>query len=766
MHVPPALAATLVSALFGAATLAAGTAVAETALHEHGRDAEGVALGLRPASQLYEAACDVDVQLRGAVATVEVRQRLVNPGPGALAARYDLDLPPGAVITGLALRGAGGTTEALPVPAAHATIAAVEGGVLGADPAVITLRPPGAASTHTLHLQPIAPDDEVVVTTRYTALAEVRAGALRLVLPGRSTRGKLTACRGTARAAAGPGTRITRLLVDGIEPRARGAAAFTIDAAPVVLDAELGFTGTAPVVWSQTEPLGEGWAATLVTVAAPPVRAAPMTGRRVLFVLDRSRSMELVGRAQVTRVIRAVAAALPVGAEVEAITFDRAAKRTLGGWRPADAAAITAIEQAVTSGDAINGSDVRGALALAHTVLDDGRREPALLVLISDGVLGEVTGRDLTAALAGTPSSLDALSIVLDPRHARSPGSEALAAPARLLGGALVEVSVDDLAPALTTVDEWLRPAWMDLALSGGLDAPGSVRAGSGFTRLRVHRTGGRPIVLTSAVAQAGAHAGDAPLRVTARPGPAAPIAALALAASALTDLGDVPAAAGDGPAAVARTRLERAHPAVTLERSLAVLTMAGKVARSRRAMVEGGGPFERITAVADIDDDVAPPARVAATGTGPSAVAAITMERLFRDQLQPRAYACYQRALGGAPTLAGTAHYTIVVGRGEITQVQLQGLGHPTLDACLREAGFTMTLPLPDLAFHQDDQTVARYPLTLRLSDSRPIVVIGDADSSAPIDIDAIEGGVPAVRRPVRVDARTPLGGLRPSQP
>ncbi len=46
MHVPPALAATLVSAVFGAATLAAGTAVAETALHEHGRDAEGVALGV------------------------------------------------------------------------------------------------------------------------------------------------------------------------------------------------------------------------------------------------------------------------------------------------------------------------------------------------------------------------------------------------------------------------------------------------------------------------------------------------------------------------------------------------------------------------------------------------------------------------------------------------------------------------------------------------------------------------------------------------
>jgi len=47
-------------------------------------------------------------------------------------------------------------------------------------------------------------------------------------------------------------------------------------------------------------------------------------------------------------------------------------------------------------------------------------------------------------------------------------------------------------------------------------------------------------------------------------------------------------------------------------------------------------------------------------------------------------------------------------------------------------------------------------------------VIVLGDADSSSPLDIDAIQGGVP-VRRPgkrIELDASTPLGPLRPSTP
>jgi hypothetical protein len=55
----------------------------------------------------------------------------------------------------------------------------------------------------------------------------------------------------------------------------------------------------------------------------------------------------------------------------------------------------------------------------------------------------------------------------------------------------------------------------------------------------------------------------------------------------------------------------------------------------------------------------------------------------------------------------------------------------------------------------------VARYPLGFTVRDDHPVIVPGDADSSSPLDVDAIRGGVPERRRPIRVDASTPLGGL-----
>src|SRR3954463_975483 len=66
-----------------------------------------------PSRQLFEAACDIDIDLRGAVAQVAVRQRIVNPGPDELASTYEVDLPPGATITGFSVKGDGAAEAAL-----------------------------------------------------------------------------------------------------------------------------------------------------------------------------------------------------------------------------------------------------------------------------------------------------------------------------------------------------------------------------------------------------------------------------------------------------------------------------------------------------------------------------------------------------------------------------------------------------------------------------------------------------------------------------
>ncbi len=709
--------------------LGTATAHADTRFDEH-----GAGTSRRASEQLFEAACDVDVVLRGAVATVEVRQRIVNPGPGALALHYQFDLATGATVTGFTLKTAGRTDAALPLPARATTTRASTPDVLAADPGRLVWV---EGDTYAIDLQPIAADGEVIATTRYTALADVRNGALRLVLPGRANVGKLTACRGTARASAGPGASIGAFRIGGVS----GKGAFTIDTAPVVIEAPLVIAGSEPIAWTQTEALGDGWNATVLTVAAPAVRTATAGARRALFVIDGSRSMELVGRHHTSRVVRAVASALPAGTTVDAILYDRTASRTFGAWKPATTDTLDAIDTQVRARPSANGSDLRGALAVAKAAIEDGAREATMVIVISDGVLGEVDGRDLTAALDGKTSTVDVIAVVLDPAKTRSPGAAAVRAPVSLYGGAFIEIGVEEIDDALTAVDEWLRPSWLDLAITADVDLPATVRAGSGFVRTLIHKGPAR-LVLT----------GGGASKLTLRPRPLAstPVATLALA----RDRG-----ATELPARALRHRWANAATA------LAVLTRTGKVAANRFAMVKGGGPYERLVV---IDDDLVASAPVVQGGgsvTVPSAIAKDTLRRLFREQLQPKAYVCYQRALGLAPKLGGTATFTLHLGRGELTQASLVGLGDPTFDACLLDAAYGLSVPMPDFTVNADDQTIATYPITFQLADNKPTIVAGDADSSSPLDIDAIEGGVPARDKPVTVNSKTPLGDMRPSK-
>lgn len=739
-------------AALGAVLVSTVTARAETAFDEYSET-----VSRRPAQQLVEAACDLDIQVRGAVATFEARHRIVNPGPGALASSYHFDLPRGATLTGFSLRAGTGTEQALAVPGEITVIDADARPVFGVDPAFVEAMPPGSPSQYVLRLQPLNEEREATITLRYTALAELRAGALRLVIPGRPGTGKLAACRGSIRAVAGPGATVGAIRVGGAEAGTRGAASFVIDTRPVVVDADLVFAGREPVLWTQTEALPDGWSATVVTVAAPAVRATPPRLRRALFVIDGSRSMELVGRQNTTQVIRKIAAALPVNTAIEAIIYDRTPKRVLGAWKTSDAQTLAAIERELTTRAASNGSDLAGAFRLAHTAIDDNSRDTTMVIVISDGVLGDVDGQALTRALDAKASTVDVLAVVLDPARTQSPGAGALGFPVNLHGGAFVEVNVSDLDDALDAVEEWLRPAWLELAL-GSVTIPASVRAGSGFTRTLLHRGAGKKLVLTG-------H-GEAPIKIAGRSAPRAPVATLVLADPALAEafvVAPEPSAVDLDRGAKARTRALAQHPYARAGLAFALLSTTGKVAKNRLAVVKGGGPYERIVDVFD------PPEPLLVTqGTTtlpqPSAIARITLERLFRDQLQPKAYACYQRALGLAPKLAGTVHFDFRLGRGEVTSVGLAGLGDAQLDACLLDAAYQLTLPLPDFEVNADDQTIARYPLTFAVSESRPQVVLGDADSTSPLDIDAIQGGVPGKRGPVKVDAKSPLGGMRPS--
>ena len=705
----------------------------------------GVAEPLRPAQQLVEAACDLSVELRGAIADVEIRQRLTNPGPGALAAVSEFELPAGAQLIGMSLqRGKGKVESALPVTAWTGTDRTTSSKVLGADPAIVTALQPrdDGRQRYRVVVQPLDQEQEVTLETRWTATATIRDGALRLSLPGRGD--GAPRCRGLVQVQPGPGASVERIRIDATDLGARSTAAFEVGANDALLSAVLAFKRSEPLVWSQTMPLGDGHTAHAITVVTPAIRSA--SARRALLVIDGSRSMELVGRHNVQRLVRTIGAALPQKAEIEAIVFDRKATRVLGSWKPATTENLAAIETAVRNHTAGNGSDTAGAFAFAHQIIGNARGQ-TMVIVITDGVVGDIASDALTKALTATPNDLDVHMIALAPGRMTTPDATALRAPVHYFGGSYIEVATTELDLALASVDDWLRPAWQELALTGtdveGL--PAQLRAGTGVVLYEIVKRAGK--------LKLGGHA-ERKLAVSGGKAPAAPLAQLALAEPGAFD-------------ETTRARLRERHPAVDEGHAFVVLTSSGTVASSRRQMIAGGGPYTRMI---ELDDPkFAPDIRVGQPVViGGSAVDRNTVTLLLRQYLQPAAFTCYQRALGINGALAGTAKFRLEIGRGELTRAEVVGVGDAAFDACLLDAAYQVTPPLPNPDYNTDDRTIVNYPLTFSVREQKPFVVAGDADSQSPIDIDAIKGGVPAsAKRSGQVkagDTSTPLGGLRPT--
>ena len=722
----------------------------------------------RPVSQLVETACEVDVDVQGGLSTVELRQHLANVGGEPVAAGYELAIGDGATLVGATVRdGAGPAAHAIGVPAGFTTTVVHDGGALGADPLLVQALDTTAEGRPRFRatLQAVGVAHAVVLTTRWAAPATVEGGALRVVIPGRASEGQLPTCRGTVRAVGGPGASVARVRI-GSGAGTGEAVTFALGDDDVTIDAELAFRGPESLVWTQREDLGGGWASELVTVLAPPARALAPAARRAMFVIDGSRSMDMIGAAAVGKVVDAVAAALPPGTELDAIVYDRMATRVLGGWAPADRA-VSRITAALARRGAGNGSDLPGALRVARAALGERGSEQTSVIVITDGVLGKLPDAALVDALAATPGAtpgaVEVHAIVLDPGPTRSPGKTLLAAPAEAYGGSYVELAVDDLDAALPGAAAWIAPAWVDLALTGAPavahgELPAPLRAGAGGSVL--YLTHGAPPALALVARR------EVTTKAAARSTPVGPDSGLGALALAWFGPDDFDRAAGPGgTAAAVYQRALAAHPLADAGHALVVLAPGGKVAADRRAMIAGGGPYARLVS-AEEPAWADPVEHRRPAGPAPTAIERITVERMIRDQLQPAAYTCYARALGTAPQLAGRVVYDINLGRGEVTRVGLVGLGDAAFDACLVDAAYRMTPPVPDLRVNADDQTVVHYPLTFGLADRRPTVVAGDADSGSPIDIDAIQGGVPVPAHrtdAVRVDAATPLGPLKP---
>ncbi|HEY4057884.1 MAG TPA: vWA domain-containing protein, partial [Kofleriaceae bacterium] len=399
---------------------------------------------------ISESACTLNVELRGGLAIVEAHHRFVNSGAtnAAVPMEYEETLPAGARIIAMEVDAGHGKQTAIPVVGHTDSEASTRPG-LAVDPVLLE----GLDDSYMMHVQPIAPRTGIDVMIRYVIAAQVRHGSLQIELPAREDP-KTPSCHGTLRATPGPGASLAKFTVNGKNATLDAAhrPQFDVDTNDVRISAELSFAGTQPLVWTQSQALTSG-EATLVTVIAPPLRQQAST-RRTLFVIDGSRSMDLVGKERVRKILHAVAGALPAQSMVDAIIYDRTAKRVNGDFGAMSAGRLDTIENAILNHVPTNGSDLVGALALAHTALDNSR-DPSLVVVISDGVIGTSDGKTLVDALGLPEANVDVLSVIVDPAKTTSPGAAVMHTSVTLLGGSEVEVSTDGLDLALSEIDSW-----------------------------------------------------------------------------------------------------------------------------------------------------------------------------------------------------------------------------------------------------------------------------------------------------------------------
>jgi len=675
----------------------------------------------RAAEQLHLGACAIDATFHGAIADFELRQHIANPSAAELASAFELALPQGAKLIGVAIDRA----TSVGVPVNSPAMARESTDILGGDPAIATHvgTDDRERELYRVIMKPLASEREVTLALRWTQVAEIRDGALHARVLGRPDG---VSCVVTTKAAAVANATL------------KAPPVFTMSTDDVVIEVPVKIT--APVAWLASTDLGDGKVARALTVLAPAARAE--TGpHRAVFVIDTSRSMELVGRGTVRKLVAAVAAALPQGSEIEAVLFDRKAERVLGTWAPNDAKSLAAIDQALAKHAATNGSDIAEAFGVAHAALaaPNGPRNQALVIAITDGVLGQNSPDELAKQL-GPTTGLDLYALVISPGGMTTPDGDALRVLTSTYGGSYLAETVDQIDRALVDLASWLRPAWQDVSIAAWT-VPAEIRAGTGFTMLGVTDPNAKFAVKLR---------GDRALVL--QPAPiAAPIAQLALEHR---DDADEPKPDEEK----SRAKLTQRFPAADRDHDLVVLSAIGKVAAQRRQMISAGGPFTRI--VETPDPDFAAIAKQTATkANGGSSLDRTIIKRLLNDQLQPHAYSCYARSLGRMIKLAGTATFEIAMGRGEVTHVTVGGFEtNPEFATCLADAAYGIAPPLPTPGFNTDDRTVVTYALTFTMRDNKPEVA-ATTDATVAPQAAPTTGPRPALD----VDPSTPLGGIRP---
>jgi Mg-chelatase subunit ChlD len=737
-----------------------------------------VALG---SGEIVEAGYQLDIDVRGLVATVEARQTLLNTGPADSEAIYTFELPAEAIVTGLAVTPHAGATETGVVVAAEAAVTvAPDHSVVAAVPDLGLLRivaegetatrdQPGETSTYELRLYPVSAGRTLTAAVRWVMPVGVDGGRLLLRLPGRGAAANLSRETGHVRFRAGPAIRgYLDVHADGKRLAARAGASRLAFASSrsgdLRIEATVQVAGAAPVAWADTIAVDAGRGVVALSALSPRVlRADPLADRQILVVVDTSRSVDRAGLDAAARAVDAILAAAAPSATIEGVLFDRTARRVLGGWKPAAARGelVTAIRAAPPG----NGSDLVAALDLAGAVLAGGQPDaPTLIVVVTDGVLpADVDAELLRQHLPASPRTVDLGAVVIVPDAAAVPDVRwsALGQLAAHFGGRALPLrpaEIDQRAATLATELHEPDPLTVDGveadgATVGPIDVPEVLAPGGGWVALAAYR-GGKPRAIRLA-----ARRGSEPVAIAARP-TADGAAILALAAAsphAIAGRGDADADAGLVATVTQALRDVRRQRGVVGPTSSLVALRRGPTTKPRLALIAAGGPFTRVPAPAELApghrfEPFAPRSLAARSTATSGSLPPDVVKSFLNQQLVPRARGCLARALAGGRAVSGTLRVELELTRGEMMAARIAAgsLADAVLGPCVVDAAYDLVVPATALGSEPDPIYLVRYPLRFETRGDQPITILGDADSAQPID--------PGIT----IDVEDPMGDLR----
>ena len=531
----------------------------------------------------------------------------------------------------------------------------------------------------------------IVLNYSFSVLLELSGKQARLAFPAAAELSP-PATRVEVQVLAGSG--MTEIAIDGASHLTRGSASpsaveivstrspWVVVMGPIRGIGSVGDQPRLVAMTSTASPRGRPslWAYALAAGPGPQPSVLP---ERVLFLVDRSRSVGPGGLEAERDLARRVLEAMPPSTRFDALFFDRAQKRLFPLARTATREAIAALEDEMVPARMSNGTDLTGALHAAGDLL---RRDAAdfaprcLLVLLTDGAVGAVPARfaTLPALLGGPPGvALQVASLSVRPNDdvSVSPPERRilrmLAATAPL-GGAERTLRVAEVADAVPALMETLR---------GGGDVFG-ISFGDG--------SAGDVVKATDVLESGGSIAG-----AIAWPGP--------------TPVGK----------AISRTLSYHGQSSPLPLRPVAV--DAGWI----EPLVTARPPDARILIGPGISALVEPVVRPAATPTRAAEIEANPpgfMERsVVRDALSlaftPRARACYLNRTARTAAerdLAGRVRLALDLVRGEVVGVRIVAstLAHVAIETCLREAAYALEVPR---AYRNDEAVTAVLNLVFR---------------------------------------------------